>query len=79
MIVKERFSLGGRDYVNTQSDCYMYIEREDGLRFASAADLADGQHSYTETEERLFSDEELEQIPQDVAAKVRAAYAKNNN
>ena len=74
MIVQETFELNGKSYVNTSSDKLLFIEREDGLRFVSAADEVDTTHTYTETDERLFSDVDLENMPLELKEKVLAIY-----
>ena len=74
MIVQETFELNGKSYVNTSSDKLLFIEREDGLRFVSAADEVDTTHTYTETDERLFSDADLQNMPLELKEKVLAIY-----
>lgn len=74
MIVQETFELNGKSYVNTSSDKLLFIEREDGLRFVSAADEVDTTHTYTETDERLFSDVDLQNMPLELRKKVLATY-----
>mgnify|MGYP004548625225 FL=1 len=74
MIVQETFELNGKSYVNTSSDKLFFIEREDGLRFVSAADEVGTTHTYTETDERLFSDVDLQNMPLELREKVLAIY-----
>lgn len=74
MIVQETFELNGKSYVNTSSDKLLFIEREDGLRFVSAADEVDTTHTYTETDERLFPDVDLQNMPLELKKKVLAIY-----
>lgn len=47
----------GRATVHVYSDSGVYIEREDGQRFAEAYDVEGAGHSYAETEETLPEDE----------------------
>ena len=73
MIVAEKQIIGDKEFTHTYSDKYLFIKREDGQLFGDAMDIEP--HTYTETNERLFSDEVLEHIPAEEADKIRQAYS----
>lgn len=71
MIIQETVKIGDRVFTKTYSDKYLYIER-DGIQYSEAMDVKP--HEYTETSTRLFSDEDLEHLPQEMREKVLEAY-----
>lgn len=73
MLVTEKQIIGDKEFTHTYSDKYLFIKREDGQLFGDAMDVE--LHTYTETNERLFSDEDLEHIPAEEAEKIRQAYS----
>ena len=73
MIVTEKQIIGEKEFIHTYSDKYLFIEREDGQRFGDAMDIEP--HTYTETDERIYTDEVLEHIPAEEAEKIRQAYS----
>ena len=75
MIVKDFKTIGQHQFVETYSDKYLMIER-DGIKYSSATDLAGQGNEYTETNERIFKQEDYEHLPIDLKAKVLAAYAE---
>ena len=73
MIVTEKQIIGDKEFIHTYSNKYLFIEREDGQRFSDAMDIEP--HTYTETDERIYTDEVLEHIPAEEADKIRQAYS----
>ena len=47
MIVQERFTVGGRDFIRTTSDAGRYVVR-DGVEYTEACDPAEFGRTYTE-------------------------------
>ena len=50
MIKTEKFTVNGKTFVRTYSDCGYLVER-DGVRYCEAIDLAELNRIYTETDE----------------------------
>lgn len=73
MIVTEKQIIGDKEFIHTYSDRYLFIKREDGQLFSDAMDIEP--HIYTETDERIYTDEVLEHIPAEEANKIRQAYS----
>ena len=59
MIYVETVTIGGKKYKRTYSDTYT-IQR-DGVEYSEAIDPIDSDREYTETENKLPEDEELEE------------------
>ena len=51
MIIEEQVEKNGKKFILHYSDENKYILREDGKKFASALDLINTTHTYTETDE----------------------------
>ncbi len=73
MIITEKQIIGDKEFIHTYSDKYLLIKREDGQLFGDAMDVEP--HTYTETDERIYTDEDLEHIPAEEADKIRQAYS----
>jgi hypothetical protein len=61
MIVTEKLTINGRDFVRTYSDLGMMVER-DGVRYSEAIDPAEFGRQYIETDEPIEKEEDLEII-----------------
>lgn len=61
MIRTENLTIGGREFVKTYSDIGMMVERE-GVRYSEAIDPAEFGRTYTETDEPIETDEDMEGI-----------------
>lgn len=75
MIIQEQMKCGTRDFIHTYSDRYVFIER-DGRKYCSAMDLAENGFEYTETDEKIYHEEEFEYMPIELRFKVQNAYAE---
>ena len=73
MIVTEKQIIGDKEFTHTYSDKYLFIKREDGQLFGDAMDIEP--HTYTETDERIYTEEILEHIPAEEAEKIRQTYS----
>lgn len=73
MVIQEQTQIGNKAFIKSYSDKYLYIER-DGIKFAEAIDLPQFNYQYTETAERIFTDDDLKHMPADMRDKVLAAY-----
>lgn len=73
MIVTEKQTIGEKEFTHTYSDKYLFLKREDGKLFGDAMDIEP--HTYTETDERIYTEEILENIPAEEAEKIRQAYS----
>jgi hypothetical protein len=56
MIIKERLTIKGREFIRTYSDEGYMVER-DGVRYSEAIDPAEFGRRYVETDERVEEDE----------------------
>lgn len=52
MIIKEKLTINGKEFVRTYSDAGMMVER-DGVRYSEAIDPAEFNRVYTETDEPI--------------------------
>lgn len=52
MIIKEKLTINGKEFVRTYSDAGMMVER-DGVRYSEAIDPAEFGREYTETDEPI--------------------------
>lgn len=75
MIVREVTRVGDKRFINTYSDKYLMIERE-GNQYSSAMDLEGLNREYTETNQRIFPREAIEQLPIELREKVQRAYSE---
>lgn len=58
MIVTEKITINGKEFVRTYSDKGYYVER-DGERYSDAIDPIEYGRQYTETDEPIESEEDL--------------------
>ena len=63
MIITERLTIGGREFVKTYSDIGMMVER-DGVRYSEAIDPAEFGRVYVETDEPIEK-VELEEVTEE--------------
>lgn len=56
MIQKETITINGSEFERTYSDENLYIERE-GVKYAEAVDPIGSDREYTETDEKIESEE----------------------
>lgn len=61
MIITEKCTINGRDFIRTYSDQNMMIERE-GIRYSEAYDPAEIERHYTETDEAIPQEHEEDEI-----------------
>lgn len=73
MVIQEQIKLGDKTFIKSYSDKYLFIER-DGDKYSSAMDLREFNYQYTETAERIFSEEQLQHLPTEMRDKVLTAY-----
>lgn len=73
MVIQEQIKLGDKTFIKSYSDKYLFIER-DGDKYSSAMDLPEFNYQYTETAERIFTDEQLQYLPAEIRDKVLTAY-----
>lgn len=60
MIKTENLTINGKAFIRTFSDSGYMVER-DGVRYSEAIDLAELNHTYTETDEPVYGMTETEQ------------------
>ena len=58
MIVTEKITINGREFVRTYSDKNFYVER-DGERYSEAIDPINSDRIYVETDEKIETEEEI--------------------
>lgn len=73
MVIQEQIKLGDKTFIKSYSNQYLFIER-DGNKYAEAIDLPEFNYQYTETAERIFTDEQLQHLPADMREQVLTAY-----
>lgn len=73
MVIQEQIKIGDKTFIKSYSDRFLYIESS-GIYFDEAIDLPEFNHQYTETAERIYSDEKLKDLPADIREKVLSAY-----
>ena len=56
MIQTENITSNNTDFDRTYSDCGFYIER-DGVKYSDAVDPKDSGRTYTETDEKIETEE----------------------
>ena len=61
MIITEKVTINGRNFIRTYSDQNMMIERE-GIRYSEAYDPAEIERRYTETDEAIPQEHEEDEI-----------------
>lgn len=73
MVIQEQIKLGDKTFIKSYSNQFLFIER-DGNKYSSAMDLPEFNYQYTETAERIFTDEQLQRLPADMREQVLTAY-----